>query len=289
MIKIREIANDPTHKFHSNAVNLLKSKNELQLIRGTMKFYLGEYTTRDWRRKRSTDDLDFWIADQSLFGNVVAEMGYVKNKDTKEWEKRVAWVDPWTGVMKSGVLIASNDINQGLDFGAGAYLEGSSLKDNIKKKIYRGLDVDLSDIINTAIANNIPESTDELSPWAAFKECCNMHHSRVISNIISLCRFSRGIAGYLERVGRSIRLFKETVKNQKYIPNQDILMICRVSSHSLRIDDMSNPDSKRERIYNNLVVQEQRKIEYSNNLRKFADRVLYFLNQKFVETVFEII
>jgi hypothetical protein len=52
---------------------------------------------------------------------------------------------------------------------------------------------------------------------------------------------------------------------------------------------MSNPDSKRERIYNNLVVQEQRKIEYSNNLRKFADRVLYFLNQKFVETVFEII
>ena len=286
--RIREIANDPTHKFHSNAVNLLKSKNELQLIRGTMKFYLGEYTTRDWRRKRSTDDLDFWIADQSLFGNVVAEMGYVKNKDTKEWEKRVTWVDPWTGVMKSGVLIASNDINQGLDFGAGAYLEGSSLKDNIKKKIYRGLDVDLSDIINTAIANNIPESTDELSPWAAFKECCNMHHSRVISNIISLCRYSQGIAGYLERVGKSIRLFKETVKNRKYIPNQDILMICRVSSHSLKIDEMNAPDAARERIYSNLVIQEQRKIEYSNNLRQFADRVLELLNQKFVETIFEI-
>jgi hypothetical protein len=287
--RIKEIANDPSHKFHSNAVNLLNSKNELQLIRGTMKFYLGEYTTRDWRRKRSTDDLDFWIVDQSLFGHVITEMGYVKNKHTKEWEKKVTWVDPWTGILQSGVLIASDDINQGLDFGAGAYLEGSSLKDNLKKKMYRGLDVDLSDIINTAILNNIPESPNESSPWAAFKECCNMRHSRVISNTISLCRFSRGIAGYLERVGRSIQMFKETVKNPNNIPNQDILMICRVSSHLLKVEDMSTPESTRDRIYKNLVVQEQRKIEYSNNLRQFGDRILELLNQKFVETVFEIV
>lgn len=287
--RIKEIANDPSHKFHLNAAYLLNSKNELQLIRGAMKFYLGEYTTRDWRRKRSTDDLDFWIADQSLFNYVITEMGYVKNKFTKEWEKKVTWADPWTGILQSGILIASNDINQGLDFGAGAYLEGSSLKDNLKKKLYRGLDVDLSDIINTAILNNIPESPDESSPWAAVKECCNMYHSRVISNIISLCRFSKGIAGYLERVGRSIRMFKETVKNPNNIPNQDILMICRVSSHLLRADDKSTPESTRERIYGNLVVQEQRKIEYSNNLRQFGDRVLNLLNQKFVETVFEIV
>ena len=286
---IKEIANNPAHKFHLNAYDLLKGKTELDLVRGTILFYLGEYTTRDWRRKRSTDDLDFWMKDQNLFEYIVSEKGYRKNKNTKEWEKKVTWIDPWTGRTESNVLIASNDINQGLDFGSGSYLEGSSLKANVKKKIYRGYDVDLSDLINTAIPNNIPESTDETSPWAAFKECCNMRHSRATSNIISLCRYARGIASYLARVGKSIQMFKETVKNQRNIPNQDILMICRVSTHSLKFGEMDSPDVTRERIYQNLVVQEERKIQYSNNIHNFANRVINLFNQKYDKLVFEIV
>jgi len=285
---LREIANNLSHKFYSNANNLVKDKTDLDLVRGTILFYMGEYCTRDWRRKRSTDDLDFWIKDQNLFEHLVSERGYRKNKITKEWEKKVSWMDPWTGRTKSGVLIASNDINQGLDFGSGSYLEGSSLKANLKKKIIRGYDVDLSDIINTAIPNNIPESNDEDSPWAAFKECCNMRHSRVTANLISLCRYSRGIAHYLKRVGKSIQMFKETVKNPLYIPNQEILTICRISTHSLKLGGMDSPDVTRERIYNNLIKHEQRKIQYSNNLQDFAQRVLNFLNQKYDKIAFEI-
>ena len=287
--RLKEIASDPTHKLHSNANKLLKDNDDLKLVRGTILFYLGEYTTRDWRRKRSTDDHDFWIKDQNLFESVLAERGYIKNKNTKEWEKKVTWTDPWAGGMKSDTLIASNDINQGLDFGSGSYLEGSSLKANIKKKLTRGYDVDLSDIINTAIPNNFPESGDENSPWTAFKECCNMRHLRTTSNIISLCRYSRGIAYYLKRVGKSIQMFTETVKNPLYIPNQDILMICRISTHSLKLGEMDSPNIIRERIYQNLIQHEQRKIQYSNNLRDFASRVLDLLNQKYNKVVFKVV
>ncbi|MFX1298361.1 MAG: hypothetical protein ACFFD2_26340, partial [Promethearchaeota archaeon] len=64
--RIKEIANDSTHTFHSKAKHILV-KGENNLLRGTVKLYLGEYTTRDWRRKRSTDDIDFWISDNVLF------------------------------------------------------------------------------------------------------------------------------------------------------------------------------------------------------------------------------
>ncbi|HUY00345.1 MAG TPA: hypothetical protein VMV49_12360 [Candidatus Deferrimicrobium sp.] len=277
--RIKTIAEDPTHKFHGAAKKLLNS-DENRLVRGTMKLYLGEYTSRDWRRKRSTDDIDFWILDNSLFEYVLLETGWIKNKQTKEWEKKVTWIDVWIGVMKSKILVASNDIIQSMDFGAGSYLEGPNLRNIIKKKLIRGHDVDLSDIINVAILNNIPENSDTDSPWASIEEAINMRHTRITSNIISLCRYSHGIADYLKRVGQSIQMFKELVKHQSYIPNYDIMKICRVSSHWLKADVKDGVDATRERIYKNLVVQGERKIQNSNNLRDFANRVLHLLNSK---------
>ncbi|MHA1649794.1 MAG: hypothetical protein ACTSYB_06350 [Candidatus Helarchaeota archaeon] len=286
---IKKIAENPTHKFHASAKKIL-AKGVNHLLRGTIKLYLGEYTTRDWRRKRSTDDIDFWISDNNLFEFVLSELYWVKNKKTKEWEKKVHWIDIWTGKLKQEILIASNDTVQGLDFGAGSHLEGPRLKDIIKKKIIRGHDVDLSDIINVAIVNNIPKSTDLTSPWAAFEECANMRHSRVNSNLISLCRYAHGIADYLQRVGESIQLYKDLVLHESFIPNKEINRICKLSSHWLKKMQLSPTYITRERIYNNLLRQEQKKRFYSNTLRNFAYRVIDLLNSKIYEQniIFEI-
>ncbi|MFX1411617.1 MAG: hypothetical protein ACFFA6_14790, partial [Promethearchaeota archaeon] len=58
--KIIDLSQDSnSHHFEEARKALEKGKNAL--VRGTMKLYLGKYTTRDWRRKRFTDDIDFWI------------------------------------------------------------------------------------------------------------------------------------------------------------------------------------------------------------------------------------
>ena len=49
--KIIDISKDPNHKHHLEARETLK-KDPLAIIRGTIKLYMGKYTTRDWRRKR---------------------------------------------------------------------------------------------------------------------------------------------------------------------------------------------------------------------------------------------
>ncbi|MFX1293984.1 MAG: hypothetical protein ACFFD2_03865 [Promethearchaeota archaeon] len=287
--KIKKIAEDPNHKFYQNAKNLL-TNGENNLVRGTIKLYLGEYTTRDWRRKRSTDDIDFWITDNVLFEYILSDTAWIKNKKSREWEKKVQWNDLWTGKLKQGKLIASNDIVQGLDFGAGSYLEGSSLKNIIKKKIIRGHDVDLSDIINVAIVNNIPKNLDVDSPWTSFEECINIRHKRINSNLISLCKYSHGIADYLKKVGESIKLFKDLVLHEFYIPNNEIIKICKLSSHWLKKMKLDTALVTRERIYNNLLQQEHKKLHYSNTLRNFAFRVIDLLNSKYLDAgiIFEI-
>lgn len=285
--RLKEIAEDPTHKFHSNAKKTLLN-GELELIRGTIKLYLGDYTTRDWRRKRSTDDIDFWISDQTLLEYILKEIGWTKNKKTREWEKKVTWTDSWTGRMKSEVIIASNDKLQAMDFGSGSYLEGSDLKAIIKKKLVRGHDVDLSDIINVAIVNKIPETYDKNSPWAAFEEAANLRHGRATSNLISFSRYAHGISDYLERVGESIVLFKGLVKHSFYIPDNDIMKICKVSSHWLRTQIPDEADATRQRIFNNLARQQRKKLQYSTNLRDVAYRAIDLLNSKHDNIIFEI-
>ncbi|NVM54301.1 MAG: hypothetical protein HWN66_11420 [Candidatus Helarchaeota archaeon] len=285
--RLKDIAEDPSQKFHSSAKQVLVN-GELDLVRGTIKLYLGECTTRDWRRKRSTDDIDFWISDHILLEHILSDLGWIKNKTTREWEKKVTWTDAWTGRMKSEVLIASNDKVQGMDFGSGSYLEGSNLKAIIKKKLTRGHDVDLSDIINVAIVNKIPESRNKNSPWSAFEEAANLRHRRVNSNLISFSRYAHGVADYLGRVSESIALFKGLVKHQFYIPDQNIMKICKISSHWLSTQIPDGADATRQRIYSNLARQQRKKLQYSVNLRDVAYRVIELLNSKHIDIVFEI-
>ncbi|MFX1451873.1 MAG: hypothetical protein ACFFCM_13590 [Promethearchaeota archaeon] len=287
--EIKEISENPTHKFHKIAVDLLKNDNKFALLRGAIRLYLEDLTTRDWRRKRSTDDIDFWIQSPTLLEYILKKTGWKKNNRTREWEKKVSWRDLWTNKINHAMLIASNDLLQSLNFGSGGYLEGSSLKNIIKKKLKRGFDVDLSDIINVAIVNNIPESKDPNSPWMAIVECANMRDPRVTSNIISLCRYAYGIAYYLKRVGVSINRYKETFKNKELFPDEEVIRVCKVSSHWLD-EQVYEADYTRKRIYDNLVLHEHRKLQYSKNLYKFTSRVLNLLNSKYeyTKTTFEI-
>ncbi|NVM04853.1 MAG: hypothetical protein HWN67_21210 [Candidatus Helarchaeota archaeon] len=287
--KIKEISESPTNKFHRVAAELLKDNNQLNLLRGAIRLYLEELTTRDWRRKRATDDIDFWIPSPTLLEYVLKKTGWKKNKKTREWEKKVTWKDLWANKRKSTILIASNDLLQSLNFGSGGYLEGSSLKNIIKKKLKRGFDVDLSDIINVAIVNNIPESKDPNSPWMAIIECANMRDPRVTSNIISLSRYAYGIAYYIKRVGVSLNVYKDTFKNKKLFSDEDVIKVCKVSSHLLD-DHNYEAESTRRRIYENLVIHERRKLQYSKNLYKFTSRVLNLLNSKYeyARVIFEI-
>jgi hypothetical protein len=281
--KIKEIAYDPDHTFYKSANNLLENPEEdlHKLVRGTLYLYLGNYTTRDWRRKRATDDIDFWIEDPLLFDYVMknAKDGWKYNKYTREWEKNIQWKDLWTAEIRKGILIASNDLNQKLDFGSGSIVKGTGLKNIVLKKVMRGHDVDISDVINCAIVNNIEVGNEE-GTWSAIIECANTRNSRTTSNLISLCRLSNGVASYIRRVGLAIKKYKDRFKDENIFSNREVVNICKVSSHWLS-DTTYIPVKTRNRIYKNLVKQEKRKIEYSNNLIFFSDQILKILNSKY--------
>ncbi|TFF89936.1 MAG: hypothetical protein EU548_05585, partial [Promethearchaeota archaeon] len=148
--KVEEYAEDPNNIYHEEAKNALKEGKE-SLFRGTVKIYLGKYTSRDWRRKRFTDDIDFWTFHINLLDAALKECGFKWNKKSKEWEKRIIWKNPKTNETRHEILYAANNLSQLLDFGAGSYLEGASLKEVFQKKLKRGHDVDLSDIINVVM------------------------------------------------------------------------------------------------------------------------------------------
>jgi hypothetical protein len=91
--EIVKISNNPNAPYHTDAVETMKN-GKFALLRGTVKLYLGKYTSRDWRRKRFTDDIDLWIYKIDLLEHVLETNGWIKNKITKEWEKTVYWEDP---------------------------------------------------------------------------------------------------------------------------------------------------------------------------------------------------
>ena len=292
--KICEIASNSNHQVCKEARDELRRNGKFGLIRGTLKLYLGQYTTRDWRRKRFTDDIDFWIFHKGLLEYVLRECGWKKNTKTKEYEKVIIWFNLNTKKMEKTLLIASNDTNQVLDFGLGGYLEGSTLRDIFKKKLRRGHNVDLSDIINVAIVNN-REGDDYLDKdwveaWNTFEESANIRGMRSTSNLISLCRYSFGIADYLERVSMAIDKYKNTVLNKSEYSDKKIIRVCENSSHFLSNHLKLEPISTRNRIYHNLTKQKIRKLEYVNNLRNFANKVLEMLNTKFKQgkIIFEV-
>ena len=290
--EIIKISKNPNATYHKEAVESLK-KDKLALIRGTVKLYLGKYTTRDWRRKRFTDDIDFWIHNIDLLEHVLKKTGWVKNKITREWEKKVYWDNPISNEREEHVLIASNDINQNLDFGGGSYLDGATLKDIFKKKLKRGHDVDISDIINVAMVFNKAEgfAVDKwYQVWDAFEESANTRSTRTISNLICLVRYSIAIADYLERVGNALLKLHDLIFDQTIYPNKKIVKITSVSIHWQKHLKNHGLDITRELIHNYIFEQSHFKLYYSKNLRHFAEKILDLLNSrvKNAKVIFEI-
>jgi len=290
--EIVKISNNPNAPYHTDAVETMKN-GKFALVRGTVKLYLGKYTSRDWRRKRFTDDIDLWIYKIDLLEHVLETNGWIKNKITKEWEKTVYWKDPISQATKEHVLIASNDINQGLDFGAGTYLDGSELKDIFKKKLNRGHNVDLSDIINVAMVFSKSEgfSIDEwYESWKSFEECANTRSTRIISNMISLVRHSYAIADYLEKLGNILIHLHDLIFDKIFYPDTKIEKITRVSVHWKKYLKKHGHDKTRELIHSYIIEQGTKKIYYSKNLRHFGENILKLLNSKlrYCKVVFEI-
>ena len=74
-------AEDPDSNYCEVAQKALEH-GKLSMVRGTLKLYLGKYTTRDWRRKRFTDDIDFWTFQTTVLENSLRSCSFVKNKES---------------------------------------------------------------------------------------------------------------------------------------------------------------------------------------------------------------
>ena len=262
------------------------------MVRGTLKLYLGKYTTRDWRRKRFTDDIDFWSFEIGVLDHALKECGWIKNKVTGEFEKQVQWTNPDTGEVRYEALCAANNLNQLLDFGAGSYLEGTGLKEIFNKKLKRGHDVDLSDIMNVALHDILTDrNKDEWNDtWESFEAATNTRNSRITSNLISLCRYSLGTADYLERVSKAINKYHEKILDMSEYTNEDLIKICSMSIHWMKYLEKNGPDDTRNMIHKFLLEQKDEKQIHANYLRKFVKKVLKLLNSKYeyLKIIFEI-
>ncbi|MBN1216476.1 MAG: hypothetical protein JXA99_13680 [Candidatus Lokiarchaeota archaeon] len=290
---IEKYTKEPNHICYEEAKKALKN-NKKSLVRGTLKLYLGKYTTRDWRRKRFTDDIDFWTFHTNILRRALLENGFIKNKKTLEWEKKVSWTNLKTNKDQTETLYAANDTNQLLDFGAGSYLEGSSLKQIFSKKIKRGHNVDLSDIINVAMVNMSEDTIHKkewTSSWTAFEEAANTRNTRTISNFISLCRFSSAIADHLERVQNSIDKYHELIYDKEEYSDEEIRLICKISIHWMKFCESHDIEKVRKMIHEYLNEQKKERKKYAENLRDFSKKILELLNSKFKhqKIIFEIL
>jgi len=283
---------DTNHHYCKDAREVLKN-GKYSSLRGTLKLYLGKYTTRDWRRKRFTDDIDFWMFQTTLLDSSLKECSFLKNKETGEWEKTVEWKKFETKENKHEKLFAANNLNQLLDFGAGSYLEGSSLKEIFDKKIKRGHEVDLSDIINVAMVNNGVDGIhkDEwLDVWNSFEQAANTRNTRTTSNLISLCRYSFTIADHLEKVGEAIKKHKDIILDNSKYSDDKIKSLCRISIQWENFYDANGVDETRKLIHDFYLEQAEEKPLHAQNLKIFAKRIMKLLNSKYehLKVVFEI-
>ncbi|MFX0004876.1 MAG: hypothetical protein ACFE9C_12815 [Candidatus Hodarchaeota archaeon] len=289
---IHSCSEDSNNPYCESAKKALKSGKKA-MVRGTLKLYLGKYTTRDWRRKRFTDDIDFWCFEVGVLDHALKECGWIKNKETGEFEKQVQWTNPNTGEVRYEALCAANNLNQLLDFGAGSYLEGTRLKEIFNKKIKRGHDVDLSDIMNVAVHNeDLLDGTNEEwnDTWESFEAATNTRNSRITSNLISLCRYSLGTADYLERVSKVINKYHERILNIEEYSDERIEKICKISIHWMKYLKENGSNNTRNMIHNFLIEQVKEKQNHANNLRIFVDKILKLLNSKYeyLKIIFEI-
>ena len=283
---------DSNNPYCSSAKKALRNGKKA-IVRGTLKLYLSKYTSRDWRRKRFTDDIDFWCFEVGVLDHALKECGWIKNKETGEFEKQVQWTNPNTGEVRYEALCAANNLNQLLDFGAGSYLEGTGLKEIFNKKLKRGHDVDLSDIMNVALHNaDLVDGTSEEwnDTWESFEAATNTRNSRITSNLISLCRYSVGTADYLERVSNAINKYHKRIFNENEYPVERIERICKMSIHWMKYLKDNGLNDTRNMIHEFLLKQVDEKQIQAENLRRFAQKVLKLLNSKYeyLKIIFEI-
>ncbi|MFW9900960.1 MAG: hypothetical protein ACFFDY_06695 [Candidatus Thorarchaeota archaeon] len=280
---INACSEDSDHPYCESAKKALKDGKKA-MVRGTLKLYLGKFTSRDWRRKRFTDDIDFWCFQVDVLEYALKECGWIKNKETGEFEKQVQWTNPDTGEVRYEALCAANNLNQLLDFGAGSYLEGTGLKEIFNKKLKRGHDVDLSDIMNVALHNRelIEGTKSEWNEvWESFDAATNTRNSRITSNLISLCRYSLGTADYLERVSNAINKHHEKILDVNEYLDRDLEKICKISIHWMEYLKENGPADTRNMIHDFLLEQIDEKKNQANNLRDFTAKVLKLLNSKY--------
>jgi hypothetical protein len=244
---------------------------------------LGKYTTRDWRRKRFTDDIDFWTFQISLLDYALNNCGFIKNRDG-EFEKKVSWIHPDKKTTRQTILFAANNLNQLLDFGAGSYLHGSSLKEIFSKKIKRGHNVDLSDLINVIMVNDGISGLhveEWLESWSAFVEAANTRNTRTTANLLSLCRFSLSIADHLDRVAQALTKFNDLIYDKIKIPDDKIKWFCRNSIHWEEFFNKNGPDATRKMFHDFFHQEAEEKPIHAKNLRNFAKKLLTLLNSKY--------
>jgi hypothetical protein len=289
---ITRCSEDSNNPYCNSAKKALKDGKKA-MVRGTLKLYLSKYTSRDWRRKRFTDDIDFWTFEIGTLDHALKECGWSKNKETGEFEKQVQWTNPKTGETRYEALCAANNLNQLLDFGAGSYLEGTGLKEIFNKKLKRGHDVDISDIMNVALHNeDLVNGTkkDWTDVWESFEAATNTRNSRITSNLISLCRYSSGTADYLERVSNAINKYHERIINENHYPFESIEKICKMSIHWMKFFEENGPNDTRIMIHEFLLGQMEEKQKQAANLRKFVEKILNLLNSKYeyLKIIFEI-
>ncbi len=292
LIQIKKLSNDPNSSHYEEAKEVLKD-GKIALLRGTLKLYLGKYTTRDWRRKRFTDDIDFWVFKVHVLHHALKELGWIKNNITKEWERKINWTNPYSNETRNAMLIAANDLDQLLDFGAGSYLEGTSLRNIFNKKLKRGHDVDLSDIINVAMVNNGfdgPHKEEWLDAWKSFEEAANTRSTRTTSNIISLCRYMFTIADYIDKTTEVINKYNDSIFDKSLYPDDEIRRICRSSIHWIDFFKSNGAESTRNMLHDFYHEQAEEKPQHAKNLRDFTIKLLGLLNSKYkhLKTIFEI-
>ncbi len=273
--------------------NIALKNGRKSLVRGTLKLYLGKYTTKDWRKKRFTNEINFWIFQVGLLDHVLRRMGWIKNNKTGELEKNLEWTNPETGEVKHEAVCTANNLNKLLDFTAESYLEGSKLREIFNKKLKRGYDVDLSDIINVALCNGGTggknrEEWNEV--WVSFEVATNTRNTRTTSNIISLCRYSLGIADHLEQISFALGKYHDKIFNKKRYPDEAIKRICRTSIHWIEYFAKNGPDATKNMIHEFLLKQKDEKLIQVKNLRRFVKNVLKLLNFKYeyLKITFEI-
>jgi len=283
---------DLSSPYCEKAKKVLKNGKKA-LVRGAIKLYLGKYTTRDWRRKRFTDEINFWTFQVGLLNHVLRKIGWVKNNETGEWEKNLEWTNPETGEDKYDAVCTANNLKKLLDFGAGSYLEGTELKDIFNKKLKRGHDVDLSDIMNVALYKDNLERRDKNEwneAWEAFEAATNTRSSRITSNLISLCRYSLGTADYLVSVSNAINKYHEKILDLIEYPKEYLEKICRMSIQWMKYLKKNGTEKTRIMIYEFLIEQKDQKQVQAKNLRTFIENILKLLNSKYEyqKVVFEI-